>query len=132
MNFMKKIYCLLFVLILAGCSKNGDVNPNDLKVTYNLSANAIGEFSINYTDPTNNSNQGVSLTGKSWSKSYTVSNVKSYPNGSVFNFNLSAISYTAGENYTLSITANNHVVVTSTYSAVYNEGAIGYKYVVSH
>lgn len=128
---MKKICCLLCILILSGCSKQGDINPANLTVTYSLSGNIIGDFSINYTDPTTNLNQGLSLTGKSWSKTYIISNIKSYANGYIFNFNLSALTYTSGDNYTLSITVNNHVVVNGTYNAVYNEGAIGYKYVVS-
>jgi hypothetical protein len=129
---MRKIYVIFCVLILIGCSKKKDVSPSSITITYSLSGNNVADFGLSWVDPNIDAGETLDFSGKSWSKSFTINNINSYANGYVFDLKFGAITPTTGENYTLAILINNKVVISNAYNSLYNEGGLGYSYVISH
>jgi hypothetical protein len=131
---MKKIYYLFCIFILIGCSKKAEVSPttNSIVITYSFKASVSGNYSLYYANPNSLSETQVQFTGNTSSKTDTISNVSSYPNGYGFPLSMGSALSVAGENCTLTISVNNKVKSTGSFS-VANPGAfISYNYVILH
>jgi hypothetical protein len=130
---MRKIYYLLFIFILTGCSKKSEVSPPaNTTITYSFSANISGSYSVYYVLPNSTFDQVVDFTGKTWSKTYTLDNISSYPNGDVFPLSMGSVISVAGETYTLTISINNQVKSTNSFSVPFINDSITYNYVITH
>ena len=131
---MRKIYYLLCILILTGCSKKSDTSPTTTTttITYSFKASASGSYSLYYIDPNSLSETQVQFTSNTWSKTDTVSNVSSYPNGYGFSLSMGTVLSVAGENCTLTISINNQVKSTGSFSAANPAASVSYNYVIAH
>ena len=131
---MRKIYYLLCILILTGCSKKSDTSPTTTTttITYSFKASASGSYSLYYIDPNSLSETQVQFTSNTWSKTDTVSNVSSYPNGYGFPLSMGTVLSVAGENCTLTISINNQVKSTGSFSAANPAASVSYNYVIAH
>ena len=131
---MRKIYYLLCILILTGCSKKSEVSPttNSIAITYSFKASASGNYSLYYVNPNSLSETQVQFTSNTWSKTDTISNVSSYPNGYGFPLSMGSVLSVAGENCTLTISINNQVKSTGSFSGANPAASVSYNYVIAH
>ena len=108
---MKKVFALLMMAVLAGCSKSVP-HPGISYIKYQYTANVSSTYVITYTDQNNNT-QTVNFTGTTWSQSITAPLEGGLMNIS-FNDAYFTLTSTAAPTPTLTgkmtISANNNVV----------------------
>jgi len=120
---MKKIYYLLWVLILTGCSKKSGVSPT---IT-----NATITYSLTYIIPTSSTDTTVQFTGNTWSKIYTITDEASYSNGKVLPLYIESSAELAGQILTLTISVNNQLKATNSSTSVDPNVTTDYNYQVN-
>jgi hypothetical protein len=113
---MRKVYCFLCLLALAGCSKKSEVAPvvtpkTNALITYSFKSSAFGVDSIYYRNPSTLKLAVARITDTAWSVTDTVKDVESYAKQTyTFELGIGTILTTPGSNYTLSISINNQLV----------------------
>lgn len=133
-TFMRKIYYLLCLIILTGCSKKSvspTAKPTNVTITYSFSANISGTYSFDYVIPNSTSDTTVQFTGKAWTKSYTVNSASSYPGGHGFPLYMQSTAEMVGELLTLTISINNEIEVTGNSTSVNPNVSVSYNYVIT-
>lgn len=129
---MKKIYCFLCLITLAGCSKKPYINPipkTNAVITYSFKSSVIGTDSLYYRDPITLKTAIARVTDSVWSKTDTITDVGSYAKKEyTFTLGIGTISTAPGSNYTLSITINNQLRSKETFDKYVIGSYIEYDY----
>jgi len=131
---MRKIYYLLCVITLAGCSKKSDVSPTTPKttnavITYSFKSSVVGTDSLYYMDPVTLKFAVARVTDSTWSKTDTVKDIGSYAKKTyTFDLGIGTLSTAPGSNYTLSITINGQLKATDNFDKYVVGSYIEYDY----